>query len=889
MGEDTGPYDQGIVRHKLDGVMRRLLEMDEVAIRKEMRLDAQRLTRTRKRIAREVETTLPGELARLAIDPAETSRVEALRGQLLRQRERGLLPNRILVPVEPLLPRKTRVRAIVTFTGNRDDLESMGLQVRAQAQDIFTVTGTPQQLRDLAAQAACRRLRAPRVFYPTVENASAQAEIADIHDPRPVNPNGYQGNGILVGIIDSALEVTHNTFRDPGGTHGTRLLYYWVQQPYTLNAAHNTVLANLATLPGQDPATWTGTPPNPARPNFSGLTGGRLYTQADIDAAIGSAAHYGTGNNQICCEPGYWVDGWGTHSEHGTHCAGIAAGNGHESNWNTAPTHVGAAPQATIIYVRLRLLPVDANRDATFEDGILDGIDFILRAAAFHNMPVVISISQGNNLGPHNGASDFDQAIDNWLNSHFDRSVVLAAGNDNANQGYRTGNLAPGGTVAAITVTSQQSNNVPVYMDVWNSGPELDYRVEHGGVWSAWRTSGQDFTGSVGGHDIQADRDPDQSGGTLHGIRFFFEDASWASTYTVELRNPHATEQAGYHAWSGSQGWWANLSGSSQNARTLGDPGCCKSALTVGATQQPVPANPATADTVVNYSGAGPTLDGRIKPEIVAVGQRPVSASSDQSSGWIDMEGTSMATPLVAGAVALLFDAYRRAPLNLRLNQDTIKGILIQHADRQGLNLDPGLPGYVAEERNRYGNGRLRMIDAIDASQPPVDVDVWVRTADDDYGLEPYPGGCFCGAPDIRVCQAGTNNEIGQLTWGTTYDVKVTVRNLGDSNAVGTTVVLKYTTPWTAPNSWFQITDASTGALSQTVTVNAMNQLEVLFHWRPEQSDLNAPAGDTHFCLLALVNHASDPLAFAAAGDATAWETNIKGTNNVALHNLAIQ
>jgi subtilisin family serine protease len=888
MGEESGPNEVGNYRHKLDGVMRRLLEMDDVAIRKKMRLDTQRLTRAKTAIAREVERALPGELARLEIGRGETSRVEALRDQMLRERARGLLPNRIVGPVELVRPRRLRVRAVVNFTGNRQDLESLGLQVRAQAQDVFTVTGTPQQLRDLAAQAACQRLRAPRVLYPVVENASAQAQIADVHNARPVNPNGYRGNGILVGIIDSALEVTHHTFCDPGGTHGTRVLYYWVQSPYTLNASHNPVLASLSTLPGQDPAAWTGSPPNPGRPDFTGLNYGRLYTQADVNAAIGSTSHYGTGNNQICCEPGYWVDASGqTQSEHGTHCAGIAAGNGRESNWNTAPTHVGAAPEATIIYVGLQLIYAVAGADATFEDAILDGIDFILRAAAFHNMQVVISISQGTNMGPHNGASDFDQSIDNWLNSHFDRSVVMAAGNDNDRNGYRSGSLAAGGGTVSFTVTSQQNNNTPVYLDVWNSGPELEYRVSHGTGNSGWRTAGQDYSGTVGGHTIEADRDPDPSGG-LHGIRFYFGSASWNSTYTIELRNPHGTEQADYHAWTGWQGWWATLTGASPNARTLLDTACGKSVLSVGACKQVVPANSSAGETVTAYSGAGSTLDGRIKPEIVAVGSRPFSASSDQNNGWIDKEGTSMATPLVAGAVALLFDAYRRAPLNLPLNQDTIKGILIQHADTQGLHLDPGQAGYVAEERNRYGNGRLRLIDAIDESQPPVDVDVWVRTADDDYGQEPYPGGCFCGAPDIRVCQAGTNNEIGELTWGTTYDVKVTVRNLGDSNAVGTTVILKYTTPWTAPNSWFQVTDAVTGALSQTVTVNAMNQVEVLFHWKPERADLNAPAGDTHFCVLALVDHTADPLAFAAAGTASAWETNIKGTNNVALHNLAI-
>jgi hypothetical protein len=183
------------------------------------------------------------------------------------------------------------------------------------------------------------------------------------------------------------------------------------------------------------------------------------------------------------------------------------------------------------------------------------------------------------------------------------------------------------------------------------------------------------------------------------------------------------------------------------------------------------------------------------------------------------------------------------------------------------------------------------MIGPIDHLRPPVDIDLWVRTADDDYGEEPYPGGCFCHAPDVRVFHENTNNETTQINWGTTYDVRVTVRNLGDTAALGTTVRLKYALPHTAPSAWFEAEDASDNKLVDTVDVPAMGQLEVLFKWRPQAAELGAPAGTTHFCLLAEVDHASDPLNFPAPTTAggNAWVSNIKGINNVALRNLHIQ
>ena len=72
-----------------------------------------------------------------------------------------------------------------------------------------------------------------------------------------------------------------------------------------------------------------------------------------------------------------------------------------------------------------------------------------------------------------------------------------------------------------------------------------------------------------------------------------------------------------------------------------------------------------TPQGIAAFSGRGPTLDGRIKPDIVAPGTHVISVRSraTESTGWgiVDSNtnylyqgGTSMATPLTAGALALV-------------------------------------------------------------------------------------------------------------------------------------------------------------------------------------------------------------------------------------------
>ncbi len=132
-----------------------------------------------------------------------------------------------------------------------------------------------------------------------------------------------------------------------------------------------------------------------------------------------------------------------------------------------------------------------------------------------------------------------------------------------------------------------------------------------------------------------------------------------------------------------------------------------------------------SADKIAYYSDIGPSADGRLKPDISAPGSVIVSTAPGSGSiqpSYLTLSGTSMATPHVAGSVALIWSANP----SLIGDYDRTYAILTTSASPIGADSqfdDPSVYNLchaTSTPNNIYGYGRLNVYSAV--AQASVDV-----------------------------------------------------------------------------------------------------------------------------------------------------------------------
>ncbi len=134
---------------------------------------------------------------------------------------------------------------------------------------------------------------------------------------------------------------------------------------------------------------------------------------------------------------------------------------------------------------------------------------------------------------------------------------------------------------------------------------------------------------------------------------------------------------------------------------TVTSPGISRKVITVGASDDNKSVK-IWGDTLENFSGRGPTSECIIKPDVIAPGSDiiscltntfPITTAEEKkykivSECYMQMSGTSMSTPIVSGAIAILLEKYPNLTPNevkLKLKKSTINLNYSQNQQGWGL------------------------------------------------------------------------------------------------------------------------------------------------------------------------------------------------------------
>lgn len=535
---------------------------------------------------------------------------------------------------------------IVKYNGDIERLQSEAIDVVPLMNQFAILTVTENVLRELPNFPEIEYIEKPKRLFFAVNDGRAASCMSALQTSR----YNLFGQGILVAIIDSGIDYTHPDFRNPNGT--TRILELWDQ-------------------------TIQGNPPQ-------GYRIGTLYLREQINEAL-SAPNMQT---QMEIVPSRDLSG------HGTAVAGIAAGNGRASNG----LYRGVASLSDLIVVKLGTPRTDSFPRTT---ELMQAIDYVVKRALEYRLPVSINLSFGNTYGSHDGTSLLETYI-NLTANIWKSCICIGTGNEGATAGHTSGILTEGvPQEIEIAVTEYETT---LNVQIWKSySDDVDIMIRSpGGV-----TVGplQPILGPqrfvLEGTQLllyYGEPSPYSTAQEIY-IDFIPRDYYIADGIWTIILVPRRIVSGEYHMWLPSEG--ALNVGTNflrPNAdTTLTIPSTSSRAISVGAYNTAL-------GSYAAFSGRGYTRNlGLVKPDIVAPGVDITSTSAN--GGYGVFTGTSMATPFVTGACAMMMQWGITDGNDPFLYGEKVKAYLIKGARP--------LPGFSVYPNPQVGWGALCVRDSL--------------------------------------------------------------------------------------------------------------------------------------------------------------------------------
>lgn len=535
----------------------------------------------------------------------------------------------------------------VRLPGGAARLQSLGFSARTLSGGVATVELDAAALAWLALNVTDAQIEEPRTLRPQLDRATAA-----IGAPAVRQETGLSGRGTLVGVVDTGIDFRHADLRNLDGSSRVEALL-----------DHRT--------------------PVDGRHAELGSFGGALWHKDEIDALLAAEA---AGTTPPIAIREADVDG------HGTHVASLAASNGLATGKGfPGGRYVGVAPEAGL------LIAQTSSATGSFTDvDVLDACRFMLAEKTALARPLVVNISLGGTGGPHDGSTNLERALDELFpRDQPGLALTVAAGNLGF-QDLHAGGWQLGDEQAVTLHLDEASQDGSVPVDLWYRG-DLAIAIESPrGRRSSWieRGKGLDIMYDGEGRVLVENGGTTLPSGLVDGaivLEGLSASRPIAGDWKIWVRGPairydlwlESSPLSGLFRFSDHVVTDDNLTvpATSRGAISVGSVSSRFDWITFDALPFVVPgSDPTFLGNASRFSGMGPTSDGRFAPDVAAPGEFILGAMSRDAPPTVDtsvfhtnssaplflwgddglhgaLRGTSQASPIVAGVIALLFEA----------------------------------------------------------------------------------------------------------------------------------------------------------------------------------------------------------------------------------------